>query len=91
MRKYNYDENEDFQEEIDNFFNNDGSDMSESQEYDLAQSQLELVNREQNERFFFRTIRFLEKSFWWRFRSHKSKLKLIQETLDQFKQINENN
>jgi hypothetical protein len=42
--------------------------------------QLEISTKNLNRRLLYLTIKTLENSFFWRFKSHKSKLKSINET-----------
>lgn len=91
MRHFERDENDD--EEFNPFFDLDGETDDEDDEMDEELSeeyvkllekqtaietvQLELVQAELNIRVLNMTVKMLERSFWWRFRSPASKLGII--------------
>ena len=49
--------------------------------------QLELVEVDLNQKLLFRSIKMLEKSWFWRFRRTQTKLKMIAEAYALFKQL----
>ena len=51
--------------------------------------QLNLVQYELNQSLIAKTIAFLEKSWFWKFKSVEIKLKLIEETYNKFKELSE--
>ncbi len=78
MRRFDYDDNDDYREDVDGF--NDGEESDDDinpeeyraileEEQAIQQLQLEIVNRELNDRLIYNTIKMLEKGFWWRFYS----------------------
>jgi hypothetical protein len=102
MRRFDYDDNEEHREDVDGFF---GNEMDDDGEYTtllpkntkrLVQDQqvvqqlhIELAHRDLDDRLLFKTIKMLEKSFWWKFYSQKKKIRLIARTYRSFKKLNE--
>ncbi len=96
MKRFNYDENDDFQDE--NFYEEENEDDDvvyiSQQEYDAIERQdaldlmqLELVELDLNQRLLFKTIKMLEKSWIWRFRKTNTKLKMISEAYAMMQQL----
>ena len=101
MRRFNYDDNEDHHEDIDGFLNNENGGEEEDfispdeykqiieEEKALQKAQMEIVQRDINDRTLFESIRMLEKSFWWRFYSLKTRMKMIKEVYTKLKRLGE--
>lgn len=99
MRRFDYDDNEDYREDVDNFFDGEGDEAEGitpeeyrsivKEEQQMQQMQLGLVHRELNDRLMFKTIKMLERGFWWRFYSVDTKLKMIEKAYRRMKKINE--
>jgi hypothetical protein len=98
MRRFNYDENEDSREEVDNFFNGDGDlngndfgdfdDFIDDDEI-MQELQYEILSREANNRLLKTTIRMCEKSFWWRFYSVDKKIEHIEKVYNKLRKLEE--
>lgn len=81
MREYDYDENSDeFQDEMEEFFE------EEYEEYQaellkkkdvLKAMEMELVENSMDLKLLKDVTKMLQKSFWWRFYSFKTRLKMI--------------
>lgn len=98
MRRFNYDENEDNREEVDNFFNEDGdlndNDFNDFDDFDIddeimQELHYEILNREANNRLLKTTLRLCEKSFWWRFYSVDQKIEYIEKVYAKLKKLEE--
>jgi hypothetical protein len=99
MKRFNYDENDDFQDDnyLDNEYNDDDDDdvvYISQQEYEAMQHhdaidfmQIELVETDLNQRLLFKAIKMLEKSWFWQFRSEETKLKLISQAYSIMKNL----
>lgn len=85
MRRFDYDDNEEFREDVDNFFR-DSADFFEDDEHDLQQS-VDFVMRDLNLRIMRTAIRMLEKSIWWKFSSLNTRLKMIDKTYKKLKKL----
>lgn len=101
MRRFDYDENEEYRNEVDNFFGENEQEMSNDylspEEYDEIlkeeQENLELqkniVKQEFNHRILRFAIKMSENSFWWRFYSISTRLKIIDRTYKRLKKLEE--
>jgi hypothetical protein len=81
MRDFNYDENEEFQNDIDNFFGggDEGGDFYYDKKDIIKAMEIEIAESEINLKILKMVIQTLERSFWWRFYSFKRKMKMILE------------
>lgn len=97
MRRFDYDDDDDYREDVDNFFDGEEQPDITPEEYRsliedeqvIQQLQIEMVSRELNDRLMFKAIKMLEKSFWWRFYSLDTRLKMIEKTFNKMKSISE--
>lgn len=100
MRRFNYDDNDDYREDVDNFFNDedglvpDGLSEEEykaivEEEMAAQRMQIKIVYRDLNHRLLRTSIRACEKTFLWWFYSHDTKLKMIEKTYKQIKKLEE--
>ena len=78
MRFFEYDDNEEYQEEIDGFFD----EMSEEELFLLESAQMNFTSQDSNQKLLWMAIRILEKSFFWKFRKKATKLKMIESTYE---------
>ncbi len=87
MKRFNYED--DYEDE--NFYLDEDDDDIEDDEYGQLVDvfQLNLVQYELNQNLIAKTIAFLEKSWFWKFKSTEKKLKLIEETYNKFKELSE--
>lgn len=99
MRRFNYEDNEDYREDVDNFFGSgdenigdltpeDYKMMMESESF-LEDVQVQIVYRDLNHRILRAAVKVCEKSFWWRFLSIDTRLKHIDATYKQLKKLEE--
>jgi len=98
MRRFNYDENEEYREDIDKFFSQEleNEDLTDEQykaimeeEKAIQREQIDFVHRDLNHRMLRTSIRACEKSLWWRFYGHATKLKMIDITYKHFRDLEE--
>lgn len=94
MRRFNYEDNEEYREDVDKFFAEGKDAMSEDEIYktmldddDVTQQQMQFVDRDLNHRVLRSAIRLCEKSFWWRFYSHETRLNMVEKTYKMLKQL----
>ena len=95
MRRFNYEDNDDYREEVDKFFSEDG-DLTDEQykaimdeEQAMQQVQIKFVSRELNHRVMRTAIRTCEKSFWWWFYSQATRLQMIDTAYKQLRKLEE--
>ena len=101
MRKFNYEDNDDYRDEVDKFFSHNNGNEEEqeltNEEYQaiieeeqaIQQAQIDFVSRELNHRVIRMAIRTCEKSFWWRFYSQNTKLRLIEQAYYRIRSFDE--
>jgi hypothetical protein len=96
MRRFNYDENEEYREDVDKFFSEEGGDISDEQykaimeeEMQLQQLQVRFVYRDLNHRVLRSAIRMCEKSFWWWFYSQDTRLRMIDRAYKRLRKLEE--
>lgn len=97
MRRFDYDDNEENREDVDNFFGGEEAAYITPEDYKaivqeeqaMQQLQLDLVHRELNDRLLYRVTKMLEKSFWWRFYSLETRLRMIEKAYRRMKRITE--
>jgi len=91
MKRYDYEEDDFKDEEFPNVENEE--ELSEEylqilQQRELIEAiKLQIIQKELNLTILARAVRHLEKSWFWRFKSTKTKLKLIEETYYLFKYL----
>jgi hypothetical protein len=96
MRRFNYDDNEEYRDDVDKFFQNDMDDVT-PEEYKMIMEQegvfedlqLQVVNRDLNNRLLRAAVRICEKSFWWRFYSLNTRLNQISIVYKHLKNLEE--
>lgn len=101
MRRFNYEDNEDYREDVDKFFaesmgNQNFGDLTD-EEYKMMMEnesifedmQVQIVYRDLNHRILRAAVRVCEKSFWWRFLSIDTRLKHIDATYKHLKKLEE--
>jgi len=82
MRRFDDDE------EDENLFpDTEGNNEQEQMNNSLELMQLNLVQIDMNQKLLHKTVQFLEKSWFWKFRTKKNKLKIIIETYNIFKYL----
>jgi hypothetical protein len=81
MKRFNYDENEDFQDDNPLFHETGDEDISPEEYAEMMERreaielmQIELASLDLRQRLLFKTVKLLEKSFWWKFKSASNKL-----------------
>jgi len=96
MRRFNYDDNEHNNEDIDNFFNDSESLMTPEEYKKIAEeeqaiqnAQINIVHRELNRKILARAISMCEKSFWWKFLNLETQLERISETYKRLRKLEE--
>lgn len=96
MRRFNYEENDDYREEVDKFFSDEAAELTPEQykaimeeEQALQQMQIRFVYREFNHRVLRSAVKMCESSFWWRFYSQDTKLRMIERAYKRLKKLEE--
>jgi hypothetical protein len=97
MRKFNYDDNEDYREDVDRFFEDSQEQILTPEEYKalveneqaLQEFQLRLAHRDLNHRALRAAIRMCEKSFFWRFLFLDTRLKRIDRAYKKLRKLEE--
>lgn len=96
MRRFNYEDNEEYRDDVDKFFNDDMDDMTPEeykilmeQENVIQDMQMKVVHRDLNYRLLRAAVRVLEKSFWWKFCSLNTRLNSIDATFQRLKKLEE--
>jgi hypothetical protein len=95
MRRFNYDENEEYREDVDKFFSEEGQ-MDDAQykaimeeEMQMQQLQIRFVYRDLNHRVLRSAIRMCEKSLWWWFYSQDTRLRMIDRAYKRLRKLEE--
>lgn len=96
MRRFNYDDNEEFRDDVDKFFRDDMDGVTPEeykilmeQESIMEEMQNKMANRDLNYRLLRASVRICEKTFWWRFYSIATRLKHIETAFKQLKKLEE--
>lgn len=91
MRKFNYDENDEYSREVEKFFENVPTEEEKEVEEKLVQDELQmgLFYRELNYKTLRQAIHMAEKSFFWRFYSVSTRLNHIQSIYERLKDLEE--
>lgn len=98
MRRFNYEDNDEYREDVDKFFSEDMGGQSDNlddyrkimeSESFFEDVQVTVVYRDLNHRLLRAAVRVCEKSFWWRFRSLDTRLKQINAVYEQLKKLEE--
>lgn len=96
MRRFDYDDNEEYRDDVDKFFDSDDDEVTPdeykamiAEEQEMQAAQIDLVHRDLNQRLLFRVTRMLEKSFLWRFKSLDARLDMIARTYRKLKKLEE--
>jgi hypothetical protein len=101
MRRFDYDDNDEYRREVDNFFGggDDGDEGLTPEEYksivqdekNIIEQQLNIAQQELNHRILRAAIRFVENSFWWRFYSVDTRLMQIEKVYRKLRRLEEVN
>ena len=92
MRRFDYDENEEYREDVDKFFEEDDDISHEEfvkEDNAIKELQVEFVNRDLNYRILRSSIKMCEKTFFWKFRTNKARLNMIENTYNKFRELEE--
>lgn len=98
MRRFNYDDNEEYREDVDKFFGEGGEEqILTPEEYKalveneqaLQEFHLRLAHRDLNHRALRTAIRVCEKSWFWRFYSLDTRLKKIDRAYKKVRKLEE--
>lgn len=99
MRRFDYDENEDYQDGVDNFFDEEDEDFEDvtpewtkamvEEDIKIQQLHVSLAYRELNDRLLANAIQVVENSFWWKFYSLSTRLKMISQAYETLKTLEE--
>lgn len=88
--KRNFNDDDDFR--LDRFFYMDDDGDEEFENYGgnseiISFAHIELMSSGLDQRLLETTISFLEKSFWWKFKSADAKLRLIEEAYKRLRKV----
>lgn len=97
MRRFNYDDNDEFPEDVDKFFNEEPSNNNDSDSYDdylaeefaLQEAKIGLKHREIDLRIMRTAIKICENTFMWSFYSLPTRLKMISDTYKKLRKLEE--
>lgn len=91
MRRFDYDENDDYREDVDRFFSDaeiDPETYAEFQEWEkfeneyndeiLKEVKLQVISKDYNYKILRTSIKLAEKYFWWNFLSLQTRVKHIE-------------
>lgn len=94
MRKFNYDDNDDFREDIDKFFEDDGEGDSDGgyddflkEEFAIQEARVAVQNREINYKMMRAAVRICEKTFLWTFYSIPTRMKMISDAYKKLRKL----
>jgi len=82
MRRFDADDNDEFQEELEQMFDYEFDEDFATKNEILNVLQLDLVELDINQKILVSVIKMLERTFLWRFKSHHKKIKMISETYE---------
>lgn len=106
MRRFNYEEDDEYREDVENFFNKNDDNEDEDEDEELTQEeyqalveqdqalkyiQIEFDERDMNHRTLKSAIAVCEKWIWWRFCSQITRVKMIEKTYRKFKRLEDKN
>lgn len=92
MRMFNYEENDEFREDIDKFFEEDKANDYKSileEEHELQDMQMDFVSRDLNIKMLRNAVRLCEKLLFWKFYTLKNKLDKISLTYKVLRKLEE--
>lgn len=91
MRRFDYDENDEFREDVDKFFdeNSDNYDDFLAEEFALQEAKLGIQHREMDLRLMRTAIKVCENTFMWSFYSLPTRLKMISDTYKKLRKLEE--
>lgn len=88
MRRFNYDDNEEYRKEVDNFFGDEEMSLGDyKEEKTIFDFQFNLAQQELNHRILRTAVRMSENSFWWRFYSLSTRLQIIDRTFKRLRKL----
>lgn len=93
MRRFNYEDNDEYRKDVDHFFNEDDLSRDDYEaiidEIETHQLEVKFVARDLNYRILRAAVKTCEKSFFWRFYSQDTRLELISKTYKCFRELEE--
>ena len=89
MRKFDYDDNEEFRDDVDKFFNEEAAKYEEmvNEELAIQEAQIEVAYRELNHRTLRAAVRICEKSWFWGFYSVNTRMRMISDVYLKLKNL----
>jgi len=89
MRRFDYDDNEEFRDDVDKFFNEESEKYEEiiNEEMAIQEAQLEIANRELNHRTLRAAVRICEKSWFWGFYNVNTRMRMISDVYLKIKNL----
>ena len=97
MRRFDYEENDEYRDEVDKFFNMEDDEEFDDEEYKalledeiaIQQLQIDTANRDLKHKLLLTSIDICNHSIKWWFCSHKTRLNMIAETYKTLKNLEE--
>jgi len=94
MRKYNYDDNDEFREDIDKFFDENNESPANyddllQEEFAIQEARIDVQNRDIDIKMMRTAVRICEKTFLWCFLSVPTRMKMIADAYKKLKKLEE--
>ena len=91
MRRFDYDDNEEFRDDVDKFFDENSSNYDDfiAEEFALEQARIDIAHRDIDYKIMRTAVRFCEKTFMWSFYSLPTRLKMIADTYEKLRKLEE--
>jgi len=91
MRRFDYDDNDEFREDVDKFFeeNSGGYDDFLAEEFAIQEAKIGIQHREMDLRLMRTAIKVCENTFMWSFYSLSTRLKMISDTYKKLRKLEE--
>ena len=84
MRNFEYNEDDEYKNEIDKFWQGDGDEDMDDEMYEnkeiIQALEIQLAEKDLDLRILKMSIKTLESSFWWKFYNFRTRLKMIART-----------
>ena len=89
MRRFDYDDNEEFRDDVDKFFNEEAAKYEEmvNEEMAIQEAQIEVAYRELSHRTLRAAVRICEKSWFWGFYSVNTRMRMISDVYLKLKNL----
>jgi hypothetical protein len=91
MRRFDYDDNDEFREDVDKFFDENSGNYDDflAEEFALQEAKIGIQHREMDLRLMRTAIKICENTFMWSFYSLPTRLKMISDTYKKLRKLEE--